>query len=85
MLNQCILVGKITTMTNDKKEITITINNPNKSEEILPVVLGDNLAKASEYLSIDTTIGVKARLHNNNGEIEILAEKITFINTKRED
>ena len=72
-------------MTSDKKRIDIMIENPRNGEENLPVILGDNLSKACEYLNIGTTVGIKAKLHNEGNKVRIIAEKITFINTKKDE
>jgi single-stranded DNA-binding protein len=103
MLNQCILVGRVVQI-KEKNETTIltlriarNYKDPDTGEyeaDNLDVQLSDHLsATAKEYLSEESTVGVKARIASEkrivaNEEITlhtIIAEKLTFINTKKSE
>lgn len=102
MLNQCILVGKVLNIgrENDKSTITLSISRNHKEtgedfyrEDELDIELSDNLERtALEYLNVNATVGVKARIAQRvaklgNDEIKlhaIVAEKLTFINAKND-
>ena len=101
MLNQCILVGKVINIESDNSTITLLISRnykePNEDsfkEDEIDVVLGESLKKnAMQFLSVNATVGVKARIANRvalveNTEINhlaIVAEKLTFINLKQKE
>lgn len=51
--------------------------------ELIPIQVGKGLESSLEYVSIGATLGVKARIHmDNRNNVCIVAEKMTFINTK---
>ena len=100
MLNQVILVGKLqsnptlTTLedgrvtTNVILEVQRNYMNPETKEydiDYLPVTLWSGVAENTvEYCKQGSVVGVKARLVVTNGTLEVIAEKITFINSKSE-
>lgn len=48
--------------------------------------LGKGLKKSLEYVNQGVTLGVKAHIHvDENEKVIIVAEKMTFINTEREE
>lgn len=91
MLNQCILVGQVNQIKDEKdnKVITLEIRKNNSKDEeydYLPIRIGSNLANASEYLKVGSTLGIKARLVCDDAEkITVIAEKLTFINTRTDE
>lgn len=86
MLNQCILVGKVVEITSheDNTELIIDIDNPKGDIDTIPVVVDDKLIHAMEYVKVGTTIGIKARIKCDE-HVSVIAEKLTFINTKKEE
>lgn len=92
MLNQVILVGKVSHCAQLESSdegvysllsLLIESLEAGVTSDTIPVVLKYELAiQASKYLKIGSVVGVKARLVMNNDQIEVHAEKITFINTK---
>ncbi len=91
MLNQVILVGKIVEKKISDKENNIIISvesrrsNDKNVVNLIPISLGEGLEKSIEYLTKDATVGIKASISVTGNEIEIIAEKITFINVKEKN
>ena len=101
MLNQCILVGKVTEISEDKATITLCINRNYKEpgddyykEDEIDIELSSHLKEtALQYVSVGATLGVKARIAQrvaNVGDTEIkmhaiVAEKLTFINSNKDE
>lgn len=95
MLNQVILVGRLMddpVMIENKSTITLQIQRPHKDPEtneydsdIIQATLWDTVAETTvEYCTKGSIVGIKASLQTNEeGHIEVKAEKITFINTKK--
>ena len=99
MLNQVIIVGKVIKINELKEDVIITlgvtriIKNPDTLEhdiDYIDIKISDTLkSNTLEYLRVDATVGVKARLQTKEiavGEncintVEVIAEKLTFINT----
>ena len=79
MLNQVILVGTITKKVIDENTITLLINRRDDGyDEIKVDIVG--LLSSKELIKIGTTVGVKARLRIEEGKLNVIAEKLTFIN-----
>jgi hypothetical protein len=98
MLNQYILVGKVSNFQNKEETVIVTINitriNQEDISDDIDITLSNHLRKtALEHLSIGATIGVKAKITNKEITIAnetvkthaIIAEKITFINARNSD
>lgn len=99
MLNQCILVGRlqadpvlVTQPDGETKSvIVLDIQRGFKASDSgeyemdsVPITLWRGIAEnTAEYCKEGSTVGVKARLSVENGIIEVVADKITFINTKK--
>ncbi len=102
MLNQVILVGRVKSINkeNEYTVITLSIGRNYKEEgeneyatDEVEITLSDHLSStALNYLTTDSTLGIKARLKMkviivDDIEIktnEIIAEKLTFISSKKE-
>ena len=101
MLNQVILVGRLTTdvvvetLDDDRKKSTITLaiqrgyKNPETGEydtdHVTCTLWAGMATNTAEYCKKGSTLGVKARLKSDDdGKIEVIAEKLTFINTKKD-
>lgn len=98
MLNQLILVGRIQNefevqMTEKGKQLTLILKvdrnykNPNGEYDVdyIPVkVLRTMIDSVIENCSKGSLIGVKGRLTKlNNDDLEILAEKLTFLSSRK--
>ena len=94
MLNQIVIVGRIKNI--DKKDnecyVKISVPRPFKNEDgeyesdILDVMLKDKIAdNLVEWCSVEDLVGVKGRLEQTNKGMIIVAEKVTFLSSKKED
>ena len=99
MLNHSILVGRLVSdpkkeTKNDREIVTITLAVPRSYKnadgeyetDFIPCILWNNIAiNTFEYCKKGDTLGVKGRLQSNEGKIELIAEKITFLSSKKEE
>lgn len=100
MLNQIVLVGRLVSnpqineTENGKKVCNITLAVPRSFKNIdgeyetdfIPIVLFGNISdSACEYCKKGDLIGVKGRIQTREDKIELIAEKVTFLSTKKED
>jgi len=86
MLNQVILVGRVEEINRNEARITLRIERVSKhgkDYDFVPVLLNENLAESTfEYIKEGSTLGAKASLYVEDGFVTVIAEKLTFINTK---
>lgn len=92
MLNQVILVGRITTIkTIQEKNVNIklAITRSYKNEvgiyetDFVNIKLKDNFANnVVNYCKVGDIIGVKGRIETINEKVVIVPEKITFLSSK---
>jgi len=95
MLNQIVLVGRIIRIIGEeRKKYTLKIavsrsfknQNGEYDTDIVPIILWNALGEnTKEYCKKGDLIGVKGRIQNNNGKIEIIADKVTFLSSKKEE
>lgn len=95
MLNQVILVGKLVNELELKEgengQNIITLSIPRNSDglyetDLINCVLFGNIAKnTAEYCNKGDTIGIKGRMQNENGQQVVIAEKVTFLSSKKEN
>lgn len=101
MLNQIVIVGKMKEKgiqkenENGKKVSVITLAvsrnyrnmEGNYDIDIIPVVLCDNIASnVNDCCNEGDIVGVKGRLQRLEGnELQVVAEKVTFLSSKKED
>lgn len=99
VLNQVVMVGRITgeikeSFLGEKKVVSIelSVQRPYKNEngeyetDIIPVTLWDGIAQnVMEYCNTGDLVGVKGRLQVNDGNLGIVAEKVTFLSSKAQD
>ncbi|QLY40160.1 hypothetical protein HF295_04500 [Hujiaoplasma nucleasis] len=85
MLNQVVLVGKVSKLDKQAGIVLVHINRANnKDSDLIPVKLNEILMdNVLEYLIEGAIIGVKASLNIDDDILRIVAEKVTFINTKK--
>lgn len=86
-MNNVVIVGRITRFKGN--EVMITVNRNYKDEDggymsdLIYVCVGMNMAEQMEkYCKISDVIAVKGRLENR-GNIVVVAEKVTFISSKK--
>jgi single-strand DNA-binding protein len=98
MLNQAILVGRLaeepvlktlpdgSVKSNIVLDIIRSYRNPDTGDydsDSIPITLWEGIAKNTvEHCLKGATIGVKARIEVTGIDVKLVAEKITFINTK---
>jgi single-strand DNA-binding protein len=100
MLNQVVLVGRLTSnpevreVGEGKKVCDITIAVPRSFKnadgqydtDFIPLTLWDNIAtNTAGYCNKGDIVGAKGRVQSKDGHIEIVAEKITFLSSKKAD
>lgn len=88
MNNSCILIGKVYERYMDEKQLIIRIKcSYNNKSLIIPVFAKfNNNDQIIDYLEIDSVIGIKGSIDlDNDSNIQIIAEKITFISSKNTD
>lgn len=92
MLNQIVMVGRLVDEPT-KEGLTIAIPRSYKNSEgvyetdFIKVRMFENIAtNVCEYCRKGDIIGVKGRLQNDDhNNIEVVAEKITFLSSKHND
>jgi single-strand DNA-binding protein len=100
MLNQIVLVGRIVKEVevketdNGKKVSYMTLACPRsyKNEQgeyetdFIPCTLWNGIAEnVAEYCKKGDIVGVKGRCQSDSAGITIVAEKVTFLSSKKED
>lgn len=96
MLNQAILVGRVGSFEelNEKTAlmdlvITRSYKNEKTKEydiDTVKVEINGNLkANTLEYVVKGDLVGIKGRLENQDNEIIVIAEKVTFLSTRKEN
>lgn len=99
MLNNFVIVGKIAKIENKKIEngasktiVTVAVSrnfkNINGEYEIdlMPCTLFGGVAETTkEYCKNGDLIALKGRIQINNNEIELIAERLTFLSTRKEE
>ena len=93
MLNKTILVGKIANDLEDKENqiITLAVPKSTKNEEgiyetdFIPVIINGGISTNTyKYCHKGDTCGVQGRLIMQDDKINIIAEKISFLSSKKE-
>lgn len=94
MLNQIVLVGRLQEIKEEEKGVSITLIVPKSykneegiyEEDYIPVRLFGNVAKNTiEWCNKGDLVGIKGRIQAKDNDIEIVAEKLTFLSSKKED
>lgn len=94
MLNQIVLVGRIKEFLklDDDCRIKIAVQRHYKNKDgeydvdLIPVFIEGTLAKnLMKYCKEEDVIGVKGRIESDEKTIFIIAEKVTFLSSKKED
>lgn len=98
MLNQVVLVGRLASdielkENGGKKTATITVACPRSYKnadgeydtDFISCILWDAVAgNTAEYCKKGDILGVKGRLQSNDGKLNVVAEKITFLSSRKE-
>lgn len=99
-MNQIVLVGRlvgdpaIKKLENEGKASTITLAVPRSFKNIdgiyetdfIPVILWNGIAtNTCEYCHTGDVVAVKGRIQTKDNQIQIIAEKLTFLSNGKED
>lgn len=100
MLNQIILVGRLVNnpavqeLESGKKvtiiKLAVTRSWKNSEGEydvdFIPITLWSTVAEStSEYCKKGDVIGIKGRIQSKDDKVEVIAEKVTFISSRKEE
>lgn len=100
MLNQVILVGRITEnptikeLESGKKVSTIILKVPRTwknaegiyEDDCIPCILWSAVAEnVVEYCKKGDLVGIKGRLQVTENKMEVVAEKVTFLSNRKEE
>ena len=99
MLNNFVIVGRITKIESEEIEngtnktiVTVAVSrnfkNINGEYEIdlMPCTLFKGVAEATkEHCKNGDLIALKGRIQTNNNEIELMAERLTFLSIRKEE
>lgn len=87
-LNNTILVGRYYSLTKIDESVSclVIVIKENDGDISIPVIIGNDVAdKISEYCKYDDVIGIKGKIDADKDGIIIVANKVTFLQTKRAD
>ena len=86
MLNQAIIIGRISHIADSK--ITVAVSRPHKNEEgvydtdFIPVKIKGGVAETVlAYCKKTDVVGVKGRLEVDHGKLILVAEKVSFLSS----
>lgn len=96
MLNQIVLVGRITKEIEVEGEtkaiVTLAVPRSFKNTDgeyetdLIPCVLWNGIAtNTKEYCRKGDLVGIKGRVQSDENGIVLVAEKLTFLSSKKED
>ena len=91
MTNMVCLIGRLSTDINEKDStMTLAVQSNIKNEEgvydtyFIDILLYENMLKNSmEYLKKGDLVGVKGRLKTENDELIVVADKLSFLTSKK--
>lgn len=88
MLNQIVLVGRISEIKEEDDKVNLKLNVKTKDfqDELFDVTLTGNIGKnVIQNCPDDSIVGVKGRMTHEDGNMIILAEKVTFLAPRTND
>ncbi len=97
MMNQIVLVGRLATEVKENEgenyySITLAVSRTFKNAEgiyetdMVPITLWKGIGEnTKEYCHKGDVIGVKGRIETKDDKIIIVAEKVTFLSSKKVD
>ena len=91
MHNMVCLIGRLSTDVNEKdSKINIAVASDVKNEEgvyetiFVDILLyGQMLENTIKYLKKGDLVGVKGRLVNKDNELKVIADKLSFLTSKK--
>lgn len=99
MLNNFVIVGRITKIESEKIEnganktiVTLAVSRSFKNingeyeTDFIPCTLFGGVAETTkEYCKNGDLIATKGRVQTNNNKIELIAERVSFLTTRKEE
>ena len=90
MLNQVVVVGRINSMENGNLVIAVPRSFKNENGEYDTDYIEARLSKSIEsnvstYCEIGDLVGIKGRLESDTNKMFVIAEKVTFLSSKKKD
>lgn len=85
MLNQVVLVGRISRLVENGKSFSIKVPRAYKNVEgeyendIISISASPTLMGHLQMVGLNDLVGVKGRLSTDNGRLKVIAEKITYL------
>ena len=99
MMNNIMLVGRLTNNLEMKElesgnkftEMVLAVNRSFKNSDgiyetdLIPVIVWEGISKqVAEYCGKGDTIGVRGRLQMDNDRITVIAERVTFLSSRKD-
>ena len=93
MMNQVIMVGRIVKIeTEEKTIVTIAVTRQFKNSDgeyetdFVPVMLLGTVSETTlEYCKKGDIIGIRGRVQMEEGKIVLVADRVTFLSSKKDD
>lgn len=90
MCNNFVLVGRLVTTSNvEDGDVILTIGlrkEDSEEQELIPICLKGTIANSvNEYCEKGSIMGIKGKIINKEDKIELVADKVTFISSKKEE
>lgn len=86
MLNSVVIVGRVKNITSNSIELAIYLDSKSSDFDLIPVLLEGNLStKINTLCTLDTLTGVKGKLVNRDGKLVVVAQKLTFLSSVKEE
>ena len=90
MLNQVVVVGRIYSMENGELVMAVPRSFKNENGEYDTDYIEARLSKSIEsnvstYCEVGDLVGVKGRLESDANRMFVIAEKVTFLSSRKKD
>lgn len=90
MLNQVVVVGRINSMENGMLVIAVPRSFKNENGEYDTDYIEARLSKSIEsnistYCEVGDLVGVKGRLESDANKMFVIADKVTFLSSRKKD
>ena len=90
MLNQVVVVGRIYSMENGELVMAVPRSFKNENGEYDTDYIDVRLSKSinenvSTYCEKGDLVGVKGRLESSINKMQVIAEKVTFLSSRKKD
>lgn len=90
MLNQVVVVGRIYSIENDELVMAVPRSFKNENGEYDTDYIEVRLSKSIEdnvstYCEKGDLVGVKGRLESSINKMQVIADKVTFLSSRKKD